>query len=1055
MARLTTKKAQKVLDAAAAWKKSCLEADLSAFDQTPVWTLANLQALESAYLGHLIDDPSRRFYDKLDEQLAAASPQVVRLAAELLWVMLLFPSKIEGQRKREDILHVWNRGGMPAPVDHPFLTATLDGGIGHTGIAYNTLRWKELAYAIQAFRAFKQLPVAERHRLLADAWQFTEWLDALPEGRNRTFRNLLIYLLFPESFEPMAILRHKRLAVHHFAADAGLQSRSLPELRGMPPIELDRQLLQIRRHLERKYPGQTISFYGPPVTDEFDIRVRGPKKPRVIAPKSIDRHDAATVEPVIQLVDQEPSVQALVTQLLADAMEHAHSTRPSSWAVSLRRHSIRFNVGRLLVLELRRGGIRLTVLEEMLPPDVSIELRERVRNGEVFATISGARLVTLKASELGESLPLFRPSFFKLIERAAATSRKPIGQQAHSPAVIDHLESRLGRKLPRPTHQVVGSSASLALPEAVPVTTPLASFRATELDLAALVSDVEIGDIGLPDIQRPFVWTATKVRDLFDSMYRGYPVGYLLFWQTGAQQQGVRTIGVNDKAFPSPRRLIVDGQQRLTSLFAVMRGHEVLADDYSPIRLEIAFRPRDGRFEVADAAIRRDPEFIADISKLLSDDRGSYTLIHEFLHNLGSKRTLSDRDREVIGLNLDRLFGLKRYRFSVIEISADLQEEAVADIFVRINSEGVKLRQGDFILTLLSVIWDDGRRQLEEFSRRAMQPPARSAPSPFNHLIKPSPDQMLRVGIAVGFRRARLRAVYQLLRGKDPDTGDIVAERREESLERLRSAQVQVLNLDNWHQFLACITAAGYRLEEQISSQNGLLQAYALYLLGKALPGMDAARLNRLIGRWYAMTNISGRYSASPETVMEQDLSRIAAASDASEFERELNRAIEGVLTPDYWSISLPLQLETSSIRSPGWSAYIAAQLRLNSQVLFSDKPLWSILDPLTRGHRRAFEVHHLFPKAWLIGRGVGDRKQTNQIANYALLEWPDNNKAGARAPMEYVPDLKRGMGESVWARMCELHALPKNWASMDYGEFLQQRRKLMASIIRRGFESL
>ena len=123
--------------------------------------------------------------------------------------------------------------------------------------------------------------------------------------------------------------------------------------------------------------------------------------------------------------------------------------------------------------------------------------------------------------------------------------------------------------------------------------------------------------------------------------------------------------------------------------------------------------------------------------------------------------------------------------------------------------------------------------------------------------------------------------------------------------------------------------------------------------------------------------------------------------------------------------------------------------------MLFSDKPLWSILDPLTRGHRRAFEVHHLFPKAWLIGRGIDERKQTNQIANYALLEWPDNNKAGARAPDDYVPDLKRGMGEAKWAHMCELHALPENWASMDYGEFLQQRRRLMAGIIRRGFESL
>ena len=623
MARLTTKKAQRVLEAAEVWKENCLAADLSAFDQAPIWTLTNLQALEAAYLGHLIDDPSRRFYDKLDEQLAQAAPQVVRLAAEVLWAMLLFPSKIDGQRKREDILHVLNRSGVPAPTDHPYLTGTLDGGIGHTGIAYNTLRWKELAFAIQAFRALKQLPRTERQRLLADAWLFTEWLDALPEGRNRTFRNLLIYLLFPDSFEPMAILRHKRLAVHHFAADAGLQSRPMPELRAMPAIELDRQLLQIRRYLERKYPGQTISFYSPPVTDEFDIRLRRTVQPRVIAPKTIDRHDAATVDPVIQLVDPRPPLQTLVAQTLGEAIEHAHHSRPSSWAVSLRRTSIRLNVGRLLVLELRRGGIRLTVLEEALPPSVAPELRERVHNGEVFSTISGARLVSLKSDELDELLPQLRACFHKLIERAAATSRKPIGQQAHSPAVIDHLETRLGRTLPRPTHQVVGSSANLSIPEAVPITTPSASFRATELDLAALVSDIEIGDIGLPDIQRPFVWTSTQVRDLFDSMYRGYPVGYLLFWQTGAQQQGTRTIGVNDKAFPQPAApdrgrsaaidvaVCGDARPRRTGMTTIadLAGTRVSAARWS--------------FRVADAAIRRDPEFIADISKLLGDDRGS------------------------------------------------------------------------------------------------------------------------------------------------------------------------------------------------------------------------------------------------------------------------------------------------------------------------------------------------------------------------------------------------------------------------------------------------
>ena len=336
-----------------------------------------------------------------------------------------------------------------------------------------------------------------------------------------------------------------------------------------------------------------------------------------------------------------------------------------------------------------------------------------------------------------------------------------------------------------------------------------------------------------------------------------------------------------------------------------------------------------------------------------------------------------------------------------------------------------------------------------------MHPSARAVPSPFNHLINPSPDQMLRVAIAVGFRRARLKSVYQLLRGKDPDTGAVVPEKRQESLERLRSAQQAALELNNWHQFLACVTAAGYRLSEQVSSENALLQAYALYLLGKALPGMDHGQLDRLISRWFAMTIITGRYSGSPETTMEQDLARIASAANGSDFERELARVIDSSLTKDFWSVSLPVQLETSSIRSPGWAAFVAAQLRLNAPVLFSEKPLWSILDPLTRGTRRAFEVHHLFPKAWLIGRGVADRKQTNQIANFALLEWPANSRAAAKAPQDYVPDLRRRLSDGEWTRMCEFHALPTNWFGMEYPDFLAARRHLMADIIRRGFEAL
>ena len=140
-------------------------------------------------------------------------------------------------------------------------------------------------------------------------------------------------------------------------------------------------------------------------------------------------------------------------------------------------------------------------------------------------------------------------------------------------------------------------------------------FKRVDYDLSGLLHYIDIGDIGLPDIQRPFVWSNAKVRDLFDSMYRGFPVGYLLFWEN-AQPNGTKRIGVTDKAHATPSRLIVDGQQRLTSLFAVFRGQRVLDEDFNNRPIESAFRPRDGKFEVDDVTIRRDPEWISNISVL-------------------------------------------------------------------------------------------------------------------------------------------------------------------------------------------------------------------------------------------------------------------------------------------------------------------------------------------------------------------------------------------------------------------------------------------------------
>lgn len=580
-------------------------------------------------------------------------------------------------------------------------------------------------------------------------------------------------------------------------------------------------------------------------------------------------------------------------------------------------------------------------------------------------------------------------------------------------------------------------------------------FKRVDYDLDGLLNYIDNGDIGLPDIQRPFVWSNAKVRDLFDSMYRGFPVGYLLFWEN-ANGSGVKQIGAGDKARAVANRLIVDGQQRLTSLYAVFKGRAVLDADYKTRHIEIAFNPREGKFDVADAAIRRNPEWIANISDIWTSGKANWKLVSDFIAHLKTKGDLSDEEENQIALNLERLHGLNKYPFTALEIASNVDEEQVADIFVRINSEGVKLNQADFILTLLSVFWEKGRAELEAFCRACrIAPSPGSPPSPFNHFIQADPDQLLRVAIALGFGRGRLKSVYQVLRGKDPETGEFLAERREEQFGKLKEAQAHVLDLRNWHQFLSALVGAGFRSGQMVSSPTTLLFSYAFYLMGRVRFKVPEHVLQKAIGRWFFASALTGRYTSSPETVMDGDLARFRNVTTAEEFLKILDDIIANDLTNDFWTISLPSNLESSSARNPELFAYIASQNKLGAPVLFSHKTVADLIDPTLQTKKKALERHHLFPRAFLERSGVKDRTIINQMANYALLEWPDNISISDDAPSDYVPAIRERFSSEDWGKMAELHAMPDNWEDMDYPNFLVERRKLMAGIIRRGFEKL
>ncbi len=575
-------------------------------------------------------------------------------------------------------------------------------------------------------------------------------------------------------------------------------------------------------------------------------------------------------------------------------------------------------------------------------------------------------------------------------------------------------------------------------------------FKKVDYDLGHLLNLIRIGSLGLPDLQRPFIWKNSKVRDLFDSMYRGYPVGYLLFWQNDLAPDN-RQIG-SDLKQKAPILLIVDGQQRLTSLYAVINGIPVIKDGYKSEPIKIAFSPLQEKFEVADPAIRKDSTYIPDISAVWTSD--IFALVDSYLGALENSRPLTDEDRRRIKQSIKRLSDLQSYPFTALELSSALDEEQVSNIFVLINSAGKSLNQADFILTLMSVFWDAGRAQLEAFCRAARTPSV-NGPSAFNHFIQPDPDHLLRVAIGLAFRRARLKYVYSILRGKNLETETYSDSLRIEQFKALEGAQERVLNLQYWHDFFKILLEAGYRSASMISSQINVLYTYVLYLVGRTEFKVDERTLRRTMARWFFMSSITGRYTNSPESAMEFDLARLRDAKDPAAFVTALERACDEAITSDYWTMQLPTELATSSPRSPSVFAYYAALNLLGARVLFSNRKVAELLDPVTNASRNALERHHLFPKAYLSSLGIKDTRDTNQIANYALLEWGDNAAIADEPPEVYLPRMAMQVGSKDLERMYYWHALPDAWQSLPYSEFLRLRRERIAVVIRDAYQAL
>ncbi|MBC6941244.1 MAG: DUF262 domain-containing protein [Xanthomonadales bacterium] len=586
--------------------------------------------------------------------------------------------------------------------------------------------------------------------------------------------------------------------------------------------------------------------------------------------------------------------------------------------------------------------------------------------------------------------------------------------------------------------------------------------------IETLLAWVKSGEVAIPEIQRPFVWDATKVRNLLDSLYQGYPVGYLIAWRNP-------TIRLKDGSLAAGKRILIDGQQRVTALMAALLGREVLTRNYETVRIRIAFNPQEERFEVANPAIAKDAAWISDVADVFAPSTSVFRLVTEYCERN------SQTSRDQVFATIERLRKIVNNHVGVIELAEDLDIETVTEIFIRVNSAGAELSQADFAMSKIAVNENHGgnllRKAIDYFCHLAAAPeflsriekidPAFAASEFFQQMrwlkdvnddiYDPTYTDMLRVAFTSEFSRGKLQDLVALLSGRNFETKQFEETIAEESFGKLKRGVLAFINKTHFDRITMILRSAGFVTSSLIRGRNVVNFAYILYLRGRA-ESMPAADLEQLVRRWYAMSILRRRYTGSPETMFDFDIRQIEARGLA-DYTRSV---IDNELPDSFWTGMLPQLLDTSSSSSPYFMAYQAAQVKLGDKGFLSrDITVHDLL--MNRS-----DVHHVYPQKHLKGLGL-PRGRYNQIANFVLAQSEINIAIGARAPEVYFAEIAAqvnggarrygGIVEPAGLRAnLHMNCIPETLLDgqvPDYDDFLEQRRVLMALKIKRWFELL
>ena len=585
-------------------------------------------------------------------------------------------------------------------------------------------------------------------------------------------------------------------------------------------------------------------------------------------------------------------------------------------------------------------------------------------------------------------------------------------------------------------------------------------FERVDRQVNNLLDDVINGRIGLPDLQRPFVWPDSKVRNLFDSMMKGFPIGYVMLWASPTDYNNTKSIGIGEKQFKRPDDLVIDGQQRLTSLLAAITGTKVLDKNFKEKRIKISFDPLAKDFQVWSQAFERSHQYIADIADVfkahenLEISKFRRALIQRM--NEGRKRNelpeLTDEEQDRIEENINALLSLRNYTIPTLRILSKADEEDVAEIFRRVNSGGQNLNENNFIETLLAVYDNEIHDKIKKFCADSRVPAKNTS---YNQIIDVDPSHIIRVAIAYGFHRARMRYGYKLLRGDDLDAGTTSAETREKNMQIFREALDRVINLNDWHNFINLFSEAGYLGKDQVRSNYVVVFSYVFFLMGKYEYNVPPVELRQAIIRWIFMSTITSFYSSSPESTVERQMADLRNVHDSKAFIEYLDNTVKLEMNDTYFSVDLVKQLTSSSASSPLWFGYIASINVLGTTMLFSNTPQSKYWLIGTDGDKKAIDKHHIFPKHYLEEIGIESDRDRNQLANFTYLDYNTNIDISDNPPVDYVEKYKSKLGTEVYAKSLADNAIPLGFENLDYFEFLEQRRKLMAGIIKKAYDKL